>query len=428
MKKIITAMFSILMLSTIINATPSNENITKDIDTFIKSIIDNKEGTPSMKFNIFCEQVLPEVKLLTGDSCLATESGIDEVETLQKFLTEFTPLLPEKYESGKDPLTLEDSKVPPLYFQKEIKEIPFGINHSFVELTKYYMGYSAEDDLEFDNKNNGYYPAGTIKVFFTEKTLQIIKFYNDIKEDEKYNKISEGVAVLLLRALGHEILHAWQYHKNPYKDLKRIAKEDVRVMIENKKFDEDILKGSYKSVFYEYQAVNLLDSQTSKEFENSVEKIGIAMTMFEEYEKQNPSFFEASGKYEYLSSSQDKRSFLKKYLGTTKMLIEMERNLDEILAEEQKKEFEVETRLPFYFEIYDLLYNGQIVPVYALKKLWKISAQESITENDLQRAKRIEAESMKYLSIGLDEEFPYLALIKEESDKVIKNIENKYNK
>ena len=63
-----------------------------------------------------------------------------------------------------------------------------------------------------------------------------------------------------------------------------------------------------------------------------------------------------------------------------------------------------------------------------LKKLWKISAQESITENDLQRAKRIEAESMKYLSIGLDEEFRYLALIKEESDKVIKNIENKYNK
>ena len=135
----------------------------------------------------------------------------------------------------------------PPELQDVARRITFMVNHDKKNLTKRYMGWSAEDDPDYRYPDTQFFPGGTIKANFTEKFIKALDLGTRLGETDP--RALAGVRVLWREIVSHELRHAWQYHTGPVRDLAS-APEMVREGLA----DEALLAETKKKVAYEHAA------------------------------------------------------------------------------------------------------------------------------------------------------------------------------
>jgi hypothetical protein len=83
--------------------------------------------------------------------------------------------------------------------------------------TKMFMGWSAEDDKDYRYPDRAFAPKGTIKVNLTEVFVQLAAFCASglLHDGAETTGCKESVR----KVVAHEVLHAYQYHTDPVRDL-----------------------------------------------------------------------------------------------------------------------------------------------------------------------------------------------------------------
>jgi len=200
------------------------------------------------------------------------------------------------------------------YLPEELQEIApqvfYVVNHRAVGLTKQFMGFSAEDDPEYnyyhgkeaferDPRNTGkqfkgdteFYPEGTIKVNVTEKFIQVLKLCKILMMQTDDPVLLRGLQAGILALIAHELKHVLQYHTHPVRDLGRFPDLVVDGLAPLDLLDEARIK-----IQYELDAADLDRTYLDKE------SLLAYADAFDSYERAHPNEFEPNGRFSLLSS------------------------------------------------------------------------------------------------------------------------------
>lgn len=370
MKKISISLSLLFMLISLGNALPSNEKLTKNVNTLVES----KEANAfSFAKNIFCEP--SKGVYLPYDECKKMPKFKEEMKLMRNLQETFVPLMSENF----------DSRLGNVNLKEESQKVSFGINHSDKTITENFLAMSAENDMAYNWTQSKYFSDGTIKVFLTKKFLQIYKMYLEMKTFSNEDAI-KGFELLFIWVLSHETLHAWQYKMEPSLDINRLPLEDLNKMLIAKNIPQNIYTGSWNYLENEMEAINNLDLKTTKKvYQNPNSLIEQTFKTFTDFSTKNPELFTKDGKYSLLAS------FDTHYLDKIKTLIETEE-----FVPYTTEEYAI-NRGSFTDAKTDYIYNSQIIPLFGLKKLWEISEDGVVLESELELAKKVKTEVDYYL-------------------------------
>lgn len=137
----------------------------------------------------------------------------------------------------------------PQHLQQTALESVAVINHKNVQLTKTFSGWSAEDDPEYRYPDQKFYPQGTIKTNYTERFLRMLDW------GERAAAINSNVALAVRRyaaaVIAHELIHAWQYHQKPVRDLNSVENSCPQGLCDEHLIEETKIKVAYEKAAYE---------------------------------------------------------------------------------------------------------------------------------------------------------------------------------
>ncbi len=268
----------------------------------VKKICAVFQGQDLLSLKTFSRRLSQESHLLFHVKCqLGTHAqGTDrfdqaeEVHLLLRAVALAYPYLPEE-------------------LQKIAPDVSYVVNHEAV-LTKQYIGFSAEDDPEYnyyygqkefekDTRNTGkkfmgdtqFYPSGTIKINVTEKFIQSLKLSEVLMDQTDDPVILRGLQASIVALIAHELKHAHQYHTNPVRDMGRFPH-----LVADGLAPLDLLEETRIKIEYELDASDLDKTYLDKE------SLLAYADAFEAYEKSHPSEFEPSGRFSLLSSKRPK--------------------------------------------------------------------------------------------------------------------------
>lgn len=293
--------------------------------------------------------------------------------------------------------------------QETARRVTFMVLHKG-EDTKIYMGWSAEDDLDYQYPDTRFYGEtyvdangrkgqGTIKVNFTEKFVRTLDL--GLKLGEKDPAVRRGIRGFWRQVIAHELTHAWQYHTAPVRDL-YLAKDPAPGGLA----DLQLLDETKRKVAYERQAYGV-GRRFGKGFEKDILALADAI---EALSKSEPKLFEKGGPYRLLALDAA-NPVVKRYL----------RDETEYIA--FGEEFTPKARV---------IYEGQYAPAEAVRWVHAINGyKEAMRAHELAKGltgvqprdfsaemaelRRVWASYMEAgpISETLVESYPYLKLVKE---------------
>ena len=241
----------------------------------------------------------------------------------------------------------------PIELQEIAGKTVYVINHERDAVTKYYMGWSAEDDLEYELGDRKFFDPsldvrdkcnGTIKVNFTQKFVKTIAIGKVLGEKDK--KVLLGMKLLVHSIIAHELLHAYQYHTNPVRALSNPIPpfNDCRSNCPEGLCDPNLLEETKKKIEYERDAIALQRSYVNSEAFNAF------ADSLDRFEESNPELFK-KGAIWWLASNKHETSISEYYLRQY------------IREKEEGREFS---------DLLKTTYEGQYMPpllVYQIKQL-----------------------------------------------------------
>ena len=116
-----------------------------------------------------------------------------------------------------------------------------------------FMGWSAEDDVDWKGDNRLWVDGGTIKVNISERAIQLLDFvYKYVYEartvsPDAWNSARERMFVGFL---GHEVIHEVQYTTRPVRDLERFGDGCPEGLCA-----KDLIAENRQKVAYELEAI-----------------------------------------------------------------------------------------------------------------------------------------------------------------------------
>ena len=263
--RIVKRFFPVLLgtLATIAAADANGSGPSKNIPVAGREI-------QSRHFNVRCD-----LSGAHGDDSDRLPSG-KEIELLQAAIEDVYPQLPRE-------------------LQEISKEIVFMISHREKGWTKLVMGWGPEDDADYRYPDTRFYPAGTIKVSFTEKTMAALALGAELSKSDP--QMERSVKNFSHYIIAHELTHARQYHQAPIPDLLALHKlGSVADHCQEGLLDEALLMQAEKRLKYEKEAYAAHRSYIEK---NGL--LGFAAAI-ESYEATHRVEFSAGGKYHLLAS------------------------------------------------------------------------------------------------------------------------------
>ena len=200
----------------------------------------------------------------------------DELRLMQRALEDAYPHLPSE-------------------LQDIARQVVFVISHDPV-WTGRVFGWGPEDDPDYRYPDRRFYPRGTIKVTFTQKTIAALRLGERLSRDD--SKVAEGALVFARYIIAHQLTHAMQYHREPLSDLLELHRaRDTSSICKDGLIDERMLTAAQKRLTYEHQAYGmhrrLIDRDSLLAFADAVEL----------YERTHPTEFAQEGPYHLLASS-----------------------------------------------------------------------------------------------------------------------------
>ncbi|MDR0952937.1 MAG: hypothetical protein LBM71_01930, partial [Elusimicrobiota bacterium] len=182
----------------------------------------------------------------TEEKCLQNPKTAKEVKYLKQLISDIS-----KLNLG----TTNTETLGPVNIAEEMKKQTFSVNHYWEGITKKYMGFGPEDDPLFLHQHSDYFPKGSIKINFTERSFEFISLYFEmLKPDEKNQKAAKGALAFLTRVFAHESLHGWQLKTNPIEDFKRYPPETFLKELEDRNINPKVVEGTNFSIKYEKDA------------------------------------------------------------------------------------------------------------------------------------------------------------------------------
>jgi hypothetical protein len=176
-------------------------------------------------------------------------------------------------------------------------------------MTKKYLGWSAEDDLDYKYPDTTFAPQGSIRIIVTEKLLKLIEYgFLKLKPESQEYK---GFISFLNEVIVHELTHAYQYSTAPVQDLMRAPESCYEKDSTGKtgRCDDQLIQSTRKKITYEHEAMSagreqLLGHET---------EIMALIAHLESSEKIHPNDFNETGKY-FLLSSKNANPLVSHYL------------------------------------------------------------------------------------------------------------------
>ncbi|MBI5629308.1 MAG: hypothetical protein HY921_00280 [Elusimicrobia bacterium] len=157
----------------------------------------------------------------------------------------------------------------PPHLQETALETVAVINHKNVVYTKSSVaGWSAEDDPEYVYPDRGYFPNGTIKVNYTEYFVRILELAEKMGRNDP--KTAKAFQDSIGEIIAHELLHAWQYHRNPVRDLMSVPGGCPQGLCDEGLLEETRLKLEYESQAFE--TAKLFDPARRRILADALEK------------------------------------------------------------------------------------------------------------------------------------------------------------
>ena len=291
------------------------------------------------KINVACELETDGKYVLTpSEACRKDPTAQKEVELLEKFLIDLAD------RSGNT--TYETKHLGTVNLSEQIYQQTFLVNHSWRAITERFMGFGPEDDKQFDYKNPGFYPNGTIKVNLTERAFDVIRLYDEtIVPQYGIDSVeAKGLRGFLGMVFFHEVMHGWQLHTQPVLDYKRMDQTVLQEMLKLRQPDDELVKGSQKIVDYEEDA-----NVFTYHYMASIYSDFAAFVKAFEQLSQDPAFFV---KYPRLTDAND--TFYQYYL--VNQLKGAKEVLDEINSGK---------KLDTFNELNTYTYRGQVAPLQA---------------------------------------------------------------
>lgn len=91
------------------------------------------------------------------------------------------------------------------------------IPHSQKDWTKFVFGWGPEDDADYRYPDTKFYPEGTIKANFSERTLAALALGEELSKQGAL--VARGARSFSRYMVVHVLTHALQYHKAPVQDI-----------------------------------------------------------------------------------------------------------------------------------------------------------------------------------------------------------------
>lgn len=232
-------------------------------------------------------------------------------------------------------------------------QVTYVINHTRQPVTKYYMGWSAEDDTDYRLGDRAFFnPSldvtdpknGTIKVNLSQKFIKTIAIGQFLGKNDEL--VLLGMKLLARSIIAHELLHAFQYSTNPVRALSNPIppSTDSRNNCPEGLCDLELLQETKRKIEYERVAVALQRSYVVPEAYEAFAKA------LEKYEGEVPEQFK-KGAVWWLVSGKHETSVSQYYLR------------DYVRERRKGNQFS---------ELLRIVYEGQYIPpmlVYEIKSL-----------------------------------------------------------
>ncbi len=185
------------------------------------------------------------------------------------------------------------------YLPEDLREVSsrivFIVAHRAADWTKLTCGWGPEDDGDYRYPDKKLYPEGTIKVNFTEKTLQAMALGRELGKIDA--AAGRGARVFSRYIIAHELRHARQYLDDPLPDALALHRQQSEPGSCSKGLlDARLLAQAEKRLRYEKAAYaahrELIEKGDLLAFAGAVEN----------YEKEHSALFADGGKYHLLAS------------------------------------------------------------------------------------------------------------------------------
>jgi len=182
---------------------------------------------------------------------------------------------------------------------KEVVEsgIQFHVNHTWLPVTKMYLGWAPEDDLEYKypdvNYCNATTPNGTIKVNFSQKFMKILDLGEKLSTES--TAVKEGAQAYYWVTIAHELLHAYQWHTKPVASLSMFPES---CKSGNGFCSKEMILGTKEKIKYEEAAF----AQSNTIMKPKLDQILKFADAVDKYETDHPTDFKKeAGQYRMLS-------------------------------------------------------------------------------------------------------------------------------
>ncbi|MBI5630463.1 MAG: hypothetical protein HY921_06225 [Elusimicrobia bacterium] len=284
------------------------------------------------------------------------------------------------------------SRMPP-HLQRTAAETTAVINHSRTAFTKIGVGgWSAEDDLDYKYPDKTFYPQGTIKTNYTEWLINALRFGD--QWDKEYPGLKKAMLDYHGAVVVHELVHAWQYSREPVRDLASVPGSCPDGLC-----DEKLINETEKKIKYEREAF-----EAEKPFKKAMaEAMLIRLYAYDKHLQRYPQHFKKGGPYALLKPKKD---FQKRWR-------QVARDFESGKSDLEDPNVRVS-------------YEGQYIPARNVRALVSVRANTSLPAADFAQAcldaRKIKEETDPYFnnpyrSDELREEYPY-----------VKDVEKRYQR